>query len=318
MKTVLVTALGTAAAAAVVKELKKAGGFHIIGADINLKNQIASSLDVDEFYQFPYAASSGYIPFVLDFCKEHKVEYYYAIIDKEVVNISEKREEFEKVGTKLCVVNYEFARICHYKQLFFQWINEHVPEVAVKTYDSLEEAEKATYPLFIKPAEGMASTGCRKIGDFNELKTFVTPEQAGKEILIQEYVSGQNITVDCIRNKKTGQTFQLQRRELLRNSNGCGIAVELFYDKKLEDICNELMEKLDLNGVVNMEFFDTGNGYKIIEINPRLSAGSMYSCLAGISTVMNALYIADEEPCIFAEVPVGAHFAERYEVYRMD
>ncbi len=318
MKTVLVTAIGTVTSSSVIKELKKAGGFHIIGADINNRNEIATSLDVDEFYKFPYSTNDEYIPFALDFCKEHHVDYYYAVIDKEVVNISKNRETFAAFGTKLCVVNYDFAKICHFKDVFGQWIASNIPEIAIREYKSLEEAKTAVYPLFIKPNEGVASTGCRKIDSYEELRASVGVAEIGKTILVQDYVAGTNITVDCVRHRKTGQKIQIQRRELLRNSNGCGTAVEIFRDKDLERICNAIIEKLDLNGVVNIEFFETENGYRIIEVNPRFSAGTIYSCMAGVNTVLNAMHIADEQPCVFGEIAVGAHFAERYEAYRMD
>lgn len=315
MKTVLVTAIGTVTASTVIKELKKQGGYRILGADINNQNEIATSLDVDEYYKFPLATNSDYVPFILDFCKKHKVDYYYAVIDKEVVSISSNRARFEELGTKLCVANYEFTEICHYKDRFNKWIAENIPEIAIRTYDEIEEAKNAKYPLFIKPVEGVASNGCRKIDSYEELCIAVSDTNT---VLIQDYVDGQNITVDCLRNKKTGQKAQAQRRELLRNGNGCGIAVEIFRDEKLEKICDYLMETLDLNGVANIEFFATQNGYRIIEINPRLSAGAVYTCMAGLNMVTNAMRIADEEECELGDLAIGAHFAERYEAYRMD
>ena len=315
MKTVLVTAIGTVTASTVIKELKKQGGYRILGADINNQNEIATSLDVDEYYKFPLATNSDYVPFILDFCKKHKVDYYYAVIDKEVVSISSNRARFEELGTKLCVANYEFTEICHYKDRFNKWTAENIPEIAIRTYDEIEEAKNAKYPLFIKPVEGVASNGCRKIDSYEELCIAVSDTNT---VLIQDFVDGQNITVDCLRNKKTGQKAQAQRRELLRNGNGCGIAVEIFRDEKLEKICDYLMETLDLNGVANIEFFATQNGYRIIEINPRLSAGAVYTCMAGLNMVTNAMRIADEEECELGDLAIGAHFAERYEAYRMD
>ena len=77
------------------------------------------------------------------------------------------------------------------------------------------------------------------------------------------------------------------------------------------------METLDLNGVANIEFFATQNGYRIIEINPRLSAGAVYTCMAGLNMVTNAMRIADEEECELGDLAIGAHFAERYEAYRL-
>lgn len=316
---VLVTAIGTVTATAIVTELKKTNEYYIIGADINSRNEIATSLDVDEFYMFPLAADlDAYIKFVIEFCKEHKVDYYYAVIDKEVVNISKNRDKFHEVGTKICVVNYEFAEICHYKNMFSAWIEENMPQIAIESYKTYAEITNAVFPLFIKPVEGVASSGCRRINTIEEFNVSVQAEMINKEILVQEYTEGYNITVDLVRNKKTQQKAQIQRRELLRNPNGCGIAVEILNKPELYDICNELMEKLDLDGVANAEFLYGNGTYKIIEINPRFSAGSKYSCMAGINTVLNAKHIADGEACQFGLIAVGKHFAERYETYQMD
>lgn len=314
---VLVTAIGTVTATAVVKELKKTGIFSIIGADINNRNEIATSLDVDEYYKFPYSTSEEYVGFVLDFCRNHSIDYYFAVIDKEVVNLSKNRDAFSAIGTKLCVVNYEFAKVCHFKDAFGEWIRENIPEIAIHEYKTIEEVKNASFPVFIKPNEGVASTGCKRINSYEELRT-LKPEEIGKSILVQEFITGENITVDCIRNRKTGQKAVIPRKELLRNSNGCGIAVEIIHDDYLVSICNRIITELDLDGVANIEFFKTEQGYKIIEINPRFSAGTLYSCMAGVNTVLNAKRIADGEDCLFGDIDYGAHFAERYEPYRMD
>ena len=315
---VLVTAIGTVTATNIVRELKKTGDFYLIGADINRQNEIATSLDVDEYHQFPLAGSADYLSFVLSFCEAYKVEYYYAVIDPEVVLLSENRDRFAQIGTKLCVPNVEFTTLCHYKNRFNEWLSEHFSEIAIRTYKTMEEALQADMPLFVKPVEGVASSGCRRIGSREELQASIKPEEIGTALLVQDCVEGDVITVDCIRNAQTGQMLQVQRRELLRNANGCGTAVEIIEEKELTKLCNALMEALDLNGVCNMEFFETGSGYKMIEINPRLSAGGVYSCMAGVNTVLNAMRIADGEACMEGEVAVGAHFAERYEAYRMD
>ena len=318
MKTVLVTAIGTVTASTIVKELKKLGTYYILGADINNKYEIASSIDVDEYFKFPLATAENYIPYILDFCSVHKVDYYFAVIDKEVTSISKNREKFTSIGTKLCVANYEVVEICHYKNVFGNWIEKNIPEIAIKSYDSMEEICEAQFPLFIKPVEGVASAGCKRVNSIEELKVSIQPEDIGHTVLVQDYVDGDNITVDCIRNKKTNQKVQVQRKELLRNANGCGIAVEIYDDEKLSRICDYLIEKLDLDGVINIEFFKTEKGYKIIEINPRFSAGAIFTCMSGINIVENAIKISDGEHCEFGFPEIGAHFAERYEAYRMD
>lgn len=317
-KKVLVTAIGTVTATAIVIELKKTGNYYIIGADINPKEEIATSLDVNEYYVFPYAASDNYVNYVLDFCKKQKIDYYFAVIDIEVVRISKERRRFSDIGTKLCVVNYEFAEICHFKNIFSEWIDKNIPEISIRTYKNYNELTKYSFPVFVKPIEGVASSGCKKIETMKALQEVVSEEQFNREILVQEFTEGYNITVDLMRNKKSGQKIQIQRRELCRNKNGCGIAVVIINIPELAKICDFLMDKLDLNGVANAEFFFKNGEYKIIEINPRFSAGSRYSCMAGVNTVLNAIAIVDEKNCHLKKIAVGKHFAERYEVYQMD
>ena len=103
----------------------------------------------------------------------------------------------------------------------------------------------------------------------------------------------------------------------MRNSNGCGTVVEIIDNKEINEICVSLAEKLDLNGLINVEFFLSESGPKIIEINPRLPAGTSYSCLAGANTVINTLLIAEGKPCEFDKIKIGAKYARRYETYEM-
>ncbi len=316
---ILVTAAGTVTASHIIKELNSAGGYYIIGADINPANQIATSADVDEFHVFPSAVCEleEYITFVLEFCKRKHVEYYYATIDEEVANLSAHRIQFEAIGVRLCIANDYLIDICHYKDKFNQWIAQAIPEIGIKTYAKIDEIEDTDYPLFAKPIEGRASIGCQKIVSRDELLEYLNKNDVN-DVIIQQCVCGEIITVDLIRNARTGQMTQMQRIELLRNGNGCGIAVETIYDPRLREICDRLMVKLDLNGVVNAEFFRIGTEYKIIEVNPRFSAGTSFSCMAGCNTVLNALWIARGEECRFGEVRPGQHFAKRYETYCMD
>ena len=320
---VLVTAIGTVASTTIISQLKKSGDYRIIGADIYLRNQVATSKDVDEFYTFPPAIRDleGYIDFVTGFCKDHKVDFYYATIDEEIANLSKHRKRFEEIGVRLCIPNDKLVMTCHYKDVFSDWIDANIPEIGTKRYHSFSEVD--TYPVFIKPIEGRASIGCRKVKNRDEAEELLNSGMKIEDYLIQQFNDGEIITVDLVRNAKTGQKQQIQRIEYLRNSSGCGIAVEIIDNPKLRDICDRLMEELDLNGVVNAEFFYMRDGedndcFRIIEINPRFSAGTSFTCLAGCDIVTDAIRIAAGEECELGTPAIGAHLAKRYETYRLD
>lgn len=321
MKTrVLVTAIGTMTSTEIVSQLKEAGSFHIIGADIFEQNQVVTSKDVDEFYVFPSAIINleNYIEFVVDFCKKHRIEFYFASIDEEIANLSKNRARFESIGVKLCIPNHRLVMTCHYKDVFFRWIKENIPEILIRTYPDVQSIPDGDFPVFIKPIEGRASIGCRKVENKEQMKEFISKGLSSSDYVIQQFVEGDVITVDMARNAVTGQSVQVQRLETMRNANGCGTAVEIIRDSTLERICISLMEKLDLNGVVNAEFFRNGNSYKIIEVNPRFSAGSGFTCRAGVNTVLAAVDIAEGRKCQFGTIAYGKHFAKRYDTYEMD
>lgn len=319
MMTVLVTAIGTAAGTAIVQELKNGlSDVNVLGADINQPENIVTSKDVDEFYVFPSVVHNPkeYFSFLKQFCLEHQVNYIYSIIDEEVNLLRMKEDELDQIGVKLCLADRQTVEICHYKDKFSKWVSANFSDLYIKEY-SVSEIKSADYPVFIKPIEGRASIGCAKICNESDLNALFS-DKVQSDYLVQEFVTGSVVAVDIVRDRKSGITNVVQRIEHLRNSSGSGIAVEIIQDCILEELCKQIASQLDLNGVVNAEFFKTDDGYKIIEINPRFPAGTKYSCMAGVNIVLDAYKIASQQ-VIENETPiVGSRFARRYDTYRMN
>ncbi len=99
--------------------------------------------------------------------------------------------------------------------------------------------------------------------------------------MFQQKISGSICTVDFVRNSVTGQSFCVPREELLRTKNGAGTTVQVFHDEKLEQLVAYIGEKINIQGVVNMEFIKNEKGYFLIDVNPRFSAGIAFSCKTG-------------------------------------
>ena len=317
-KRVLITALGTMNCTTIVKELRKQSeNYYIIGADINLPQCIYTSTEVDEYYQFPKATTDreAYFEFVRDFCVEHGVNVYYCVVDEEVETMALHREELLAIGVTLCVANTDAVVICHNKDKFAEWSEQNIPEYCIKRFARYEDVSDDDFPLFVKPNEGRASIGCAKLENRSGLDAY---RNSWNDYIVQRFTSGTFIAADVVRCRKTGLTQVCQREELLRNSNGCGVAVRILKNEKVEKACHRIAELLDLDGVVNMEFFVGEEDVKIIEVNPRIPAGVEYSCMAGLNLVSLALAIADgkmiETPSI---IRTGAQFAKRYETYEV-
>ena len=313
---VLVTAIGTMNCTTIISELKNNNEeeFYILGADINPRHCIANSVEVDEYYQFPSVLTDRekYAEFILEFCQEHKIKVIYCVVDEEVEVLAKHRKDFDRIGVLLCLANSDAIITCHNKDLFADWSEKYIPKYCIKRYKTYNEVKDSDFPLFIKPIEGRASIGCKKIQNRSELVMYA---DSWNNYIVQECLCGEIIAVDIVRNKNTGQIELAQRLELLRNSNGCGIAVEIVNNPEVREACLSIAEHLKLNGVINAEFFITDDGPKVIEVNPRLPAGIAYSCMCGLDVVMNALRIARSQECKFEPIRIGSHFAKRYETY---
>lgn len=314
-KRVLVTAIGTMNCTTIICELKNSGkDYYILGADINERHRIANSIEVDEYYQFPSVLKDrdGYVDFVFSFCIEHNVNFVYCVVDEEVEALAKKRKKFERKGIVLCLANTDAIVICHNKDIFADWSEKEIPEYCINRFVHYDDVKDSDFPVFIKPIEGRASIGCKKIENRDALQEY---KERWNDYVVEEYVEGDIVAVDIVRNRKTNDFEVAQRLELLRNSNGCGIAVQIIDNKQIREACEKIAYKLDLNGVINAEFFLLDKGPKIIEVNPRLPAGIAYSCMAGLNVVMNAMRIAKGEPCLFSQIKIGAFYAKRYETY---
>ncbi len=312
---ILVTAIGTVAGSVIVSELKRNNSdFYIVGADINEASSIVTSKYVDEYFVFPKSVDqqNEYLEYLLNFCEKKKIDYIYALIDEEVCNLACHSNLFNSIGTKLCLTDEKSVEICHFKDKFYNWLAQYFPKYLIKTYSSLTDISKSDLPLFIKPIEGRASIGCQKIEKLSQLQGVNT-----RKYVIQQFMEGDVFVVDIIRSKLTKEIQVCQRKEILRNSNGCGIAVEIMNLQELDELGKQISEKLDLNGIISVELFATKEGFKIIEINPRLPAGTAYSCLAGCNTVVNMLHISQGMPLLPSDIKYGAKFARRYETYEM-
>lgn len=317
-KRVLITALGTMNSTTLVKEIRKfPENYYIIGADINIPQVIYTSMEVDEYYQFPKATENReeYYNYVRKFCVDHRVEIYYCVVDEEVETMALHRNDLAKIGVALCVANTDAIVVCHNKDKFAEWSEKNIPEYSIKRYQNYEDISDEDFPLFVKPIEGRASIGCKKIECRKELEFY---KAEWGNYLVQTFTQGTFIAADIVRCRKTGIVQVCQRQELLRNGNGCGVSVKIIRNVEVEKACIKIAELLNLDGVVNAEFFVGNNSVKIIEVNPRIPAGVAYSCMAGLNIVRFAHDIAlgnsvSEE----SRIRTNVYFAKRYETYEV-
>ncbi len=329
-KTVLVTAIGSFSAASVIGSCKKEG-YRVVGCDIYPAEWVASSLEVDRFYQAPLAADAElYLEFLERVCREEGIDFLIPLTDAEIDVLNGWRAAAGKLGVVVCLSPEKTIGVCRDKWAAARRLAEarvcrtiptrRLTEVLAEEADT--GYELLDYPLILKPVHGRSSQGLRIVQDAGQMRLEMERLRLLTDFyLMQPKIEGYVVTVDVVRGTiRDGQSADrvvcLPRRELLRTGNGAGTSVYVFRDARLEKQCAAAARVLDIRGCVNFEFVEEGDGiWYFLECNPRFSGGVAFSCMAGYDMAVNHLRCFAGEPI----APLGEirnqYLVKRYAEY---
>ena len=308
MRTVIVTAIGSFSAPAVIRELKEAG-CRVVGTDINPKELIAMSAEADVFVNLPRCdAGKTYVDAMAELVRREKAEAVLPLTDAELDVLNEVRDRLHPAV--LWASPAEAVRIARDKMKSRAAAERAGAKVIPTGRLSDALSEKATpsgkgalsgkdillaspgLPLILKPRDGRSSQGLYRVRTEKELsEALEVIRGAGREkdYLVQPLIEGRIVTADVVRFPD-GRCTALPREEYVRTWNGAGLSVHVFRDKALEETCCAVAEELGVLGCVNFEFIHAEDGsFYFMECNPRFSGGTGFSIAAGDHVVRKHL-----------------------------
>ena len=281
MKTILLTAAGSASALPAMRRYQEAG-LNVVACDIYPREWNAASLAADAFFQaLTVRDENAYVQQMLDAVRRYQVDALIPLTDVEVDVLCSRKAEFLALGCVLCTPQETVVRLCRDKAAMARRLDTAGVCRTIPTYDA-DTHQLPDFPLMLKPRSGRSSQGQAVVHSREELETALTRRD---DYIIQPFLSGNIFTVDVARDAH-GQVQALARQELLRTGNGLGTTVEVYQQHPLEDVCAAIANEIGLVGVVNMEFIHHGEEYYFLEVNPRFSGGTGFSMKAGMDTAM--------------------------------
>src|SRR5690606_15978138 len=103
------------------------------------------------------------------------------------------------------------------------------------------------------PRHGRSSEGLVAIRDQADYR-HAQQGLRGRDYVVQPHLAGNVCVVDVVRQRSSGRIATIARRELLRTANGAGLTVELLPSGELNRLARLVVENLDINGCINLEF----------------------------------------------------------------
>jgi carbamoyl-phosphate synthase large subunit len=273
--TVLVSGAGGAAAISTIKALRR-GGFdgRIVSVDAE---RLSSGLYLaDAFRVVPKAKDPAFYPAIRRLIEEEQIGVIFPTSGFDIYEFAAHKRELEAMGVVVAMSDADAMATCENKWQFY--LKTHgafpLPETGrdPKTWQR--------FPCFVKPVFGKGSRDTHRCTTREELEFHTLP---ARDMLIQEYLPGEEYTVDVL-SDLAGTPLLAVPRARLETKDGISSKGRVFRDEEMERLCLDLARHLGLKGPTCMQLKRDESGRpKFMEVNPRIGGGSMFTTLAGVN-----------------------------------
>lgn len=254
--------------------------FHLIGG--SSVDDHGKFVYNDYISDIPFANSPDFIPAMTKIVRERHIDAIYPTMDLVITILKEHEKE---LGCMVVASPVETTRICLSKELTYQKLDGciHIPKIYKTTNVPVNE-----FPVFAKPKIGYGAKGTKKLYNQEEVDNFIKGKD---DILIVEYLPGEEFTVDCFTDKEGRLLYSAARK---RNRVKDGISVNTFFVNDQEEfttIAEVINKKIKFRGAW---FYQVKRNKKgelcLLEIASRLGGSSLLSRAVGVNFAQLSLF----------------------------
>ncbi|MDG2385073.1 MAG: ATP-grasp domain-containing protein [Pirellulaceae bacterium] len=243
------------------------------GSSFDLLSDPSRLLLGERHHELPALSSAGFRGEMRKFCKDHSIDFVFPTVDAVVAEMSDWTESFKLIGP-----SHELAELVLSKARVYDAVRDVVQVPRTFNPKSME------LPAFAKPEIGSGSLGAVRLDDLASIETAVA---AG--LLVQEYLPGDEFTVDCI-SGVDGRLLACSVRQRLNYGGGIAKAATCLEHLEIERHVQAIAERLPLAGPWFAQFREDGEGTpRLLEVNARVGGSSGVTRLAGINIPLMAV-----------------------------
>lgn len=276
----------------VAKSLHNAGYYVIVAA--------ASRCDYGYLSRYPdmklQSPSSHdeaeYLEFVVKTIREYVVDVVIPLTNNTAEILSRNYESLSAL-TRLAVMPWHRFIQAHDKGKLMDFCKAHAiahPRTVKLSLDRLaEDASYIGFPAMLKPNISVGARGIMKVDSYEELHA--AAESLGdmcEQYTLQQYIANEqeyyNVMLYRNREGKILAHTSIVIKRFYPIKGGSSSYCETINDEHLYSICKDLLDKLDWVGFADFDVLrDKQEGYKIIEINPRIPASVHAAYISGVN-----------------------------------
>jgi len=249
----------------------------IIATDITSASPAFRKADIGEIA--PHVGRLEYIRELSEIVRRHKVGLLVPLTDLDLRSLARQQERLAELGCTVMIGSERTVSLCRDKSRLNS-VLRRAGLATIKTVGLKEFYRHPFYPCFVKPMRGSAGVGSGVCHDERELRAHLATY--GEGMMIQEFVPGQEFTIDVYRSRDGQVRCVVPRQRLIVRSGEVEKGVTR-KDPVLIESAMKLAEALDgIWGVFCCQCRRTGDGSpRFFEVNPRFGGGAPLSIAAG-------------------------------------
>jgi carbamoyl-phosphate synthase large subunit len=244
----------------------------IIASDSNPNSAGFFMADLKEV--LPEANSKLFVDRLFEIVIKHKIGILMPSSGYDIYPYSENKENLLKLGALPVVSDRNTMEICRDKMQTFNYLSKKF-DLPSTTLDYQKITE---FPMIAKPRYGKGSKGIVKLGNEDDLK-WVQSKNAN--LIFQEYLPGTEYTIDVLSDLEAEPIIAVPRIRL-QTKAGISTMGKIVKDENISETCKAIAKFLKIRGPCCIQMKESKEGIlKIVEINPRMGGGTIFTTLAG-------------------------------------
>lgn len=268
----------------------------------------------DEKVISPLIYDSNYILFLLEYCKENRIDIVISLFDIDLLMLAKHKKQFEKIGTKVIVSDPTIIEVCNDKWKTYRFLIDngfHAPMSFLDMNEVIEKIKerKLSYPVVVKPRYGCGSISVAIAYDEEDLRyltkkanedianSYLKYESAvtNDKVIYQECLIGQEYGADII-NDLNGETQNVIIRKKLAMRSGETDIAQLVDEPNIKEILIRLGKITKHIANMDCDIFLVNSVPYVLEMNARFGGGYPFSHMGGCNLPKAIVKWAKGEP----------------------
>ena len=280
----------------IYKDLGLIGNIVATNSDMNTTAMSVA----DKAFESPLIYDEEYIPFLLEICKNEKIDILISLFDIDLMILAKNKSRLEALGVKVIVSNEDVINICNDKfemLKYLEKINLPVPETYLDLDKALEYADFHKKTYILKPRWGVGSLSIFEAENKKELEVlyekakrsiqnsylrFESNADMNRAILIQEKIKGDEFGLDIFNDLKGENLSVTVKRKYAMRSGETDIA-EVTKNSDLKTVGKKIAKSLSHIGNLDMDILLSDGKAYIIDMNARFGGGYPFTHNAGVN-----------------------------------